>query len=111
MTQEELVNVIAFIRDSASWRVEGPTLDDVVWLDEVYSKPTQAEIDAGAVELAWYEVRRRRNGLLLESDWTHTTDAPLSETEKTAWFNYRQTLRDIPQDFATPEDVVWPEKP
>jgi len=24
---------------------------------------------------------------------------------------YRQSLRDLPQTFANPEDVVWPTKP
>ena len=30
---------------------------------------------------------------------------------KEAWLTYRQALRDLPQNFETPEEVVWPELP
>jgi len=30
---------------------------------------------------------------------------------KKAWLTYRQALRDIPQTFSTPEEVVRPNKP
>jgi len=31
--------------------------------------------------------------------------------DKEAWATYRQTLRDIPQTFASPADVIWPTAP
>ena len=49
-----------------------------------------------------------RNAKLAESDWTQVADTPV---DKTVWATYRQALRDIPQDFATPEEVVWPTLP
>jgi hypothetical protein len=60
---------------------------------------------------AWAEVREERDRLLAASDWTQVGDAPLTDVELNAWQDYRQTLRDIPQDFPTPDDVVWPEQP
>jgi hypothetical protein len=62
-------------------------------------------------EEKWADIRSRRNVLLTACDWTQVADAPLTEEQKTAWRNYRQALRDIPQAFATPEDVVWPDSP
>ena len=59
-------------------------------------------------ELKWECVRGFRNRLLSESDWTQLSDSPL---EKNLWANYRTELRNIPQNFATPEDVIWPSRP
>lgn len=52
-----------------------------------------------------------RNKLLQESDWTQLPDAVLTEAERTAWQEYRQKLRDIPQDFSDPNLVTFPERP
>tara|TARA_B100000035_G_C20933522_1_gene524140 strand:+ start:606 stop:986 length:381 start_codon:yes stop_codon:yes gene_type:complete len=57
----------------------------------------------------WEEVRTERNRLLTESDWTQNQDVP--ETTRNAWTTYRQTLRDIPSTYSSPEEVVWPTKP
>jgi len=63
------------------------------------------------VTLSWRDVKGRRNQLLSESDWTQLPDAVLTLEEKSAWQNYRQKLRDIPQDYATPDDVIFPTPP
>lgn len=69
-------------------------------------------IDLYAVAVdRWLIVKAKRNTLLAETDWTQNLDAVLSIEEKAAWQEYRQALRDIPQDFANPEDVIWPVKP
>jgi len=54
-------------------------------------------------------VRERRNNLLVETDWTQTTDVPQATKDK--WAPYRQALRDVPQQAGFPESVVWPVKP
>ena len=73
--------------------------------------PTQAEIEAeisSAVEEEnWNEVRRKRNNKLYNSDWTQSSDSPLSDAKKTEWATYRQALRDLPasenpNEFPTP---------
>ncbi|HOB44347.1 MAG TPA: tail fiber assembly protein, partial [Bacillota bacterium] len=56
----------------------------------------------------WAAIRIVRNRLLAECDWTQIPDVPLTEEQKEAWREYRQALRDIPQTFATPDEVVWP---
>ena len=57
------------------------------------------------------EVRQGRDKLITETDWTQTLDCPLSDEKKAEFLAYRQTLRDIPQTYSNPDDVVWPSKP
>ncbi|MCL9999226.1 MAG: phage tail assembly chaperone [Erythrobacter sp.] len=42
--------------------------------------------------------RRRRDQLLAASDWTQLPDSPLSSSERAAWGEYRQQLRDLDMD-------------
>lgn len=53
-------------------------------------------------------VRKQRDQLLKDSDWTQLTDAPI---DKTIWVTYRQDLRDITLQEGFPFDIVWPEIP
>jgi hypothetical protein len=77
----------------------------------------QAEATAwanGAFDRAIAGLRQRRNSLIASSDWTVLSDSPLSETEKTAWLEYRQDLRDITEGLNTEakvKAVVFPDKP
>lgn len=59
------------------------------------------------------EIRRIRDKLLADSDWTQLPDAQssMSAYTKEAWAIYRQSLRDIPEQESFPENVVWPIKP
>lgn len=59
--------------------------------------------------LTWDIIRIQRNFLLQQSDYTQLPDFP--EAKKAEWATYRQALRDIPQTYATPEEVIWPTKP
>ena len=61
--------------------------------------------------IKWDAVREHRKRLLSECDWTQLPDAPFSLEEKEAWAIYRQMLRNIPEDFTAPDDVVFPEIP
>lgn len=55
------------------------------------------------------EQRIKRSRLLKESDWTQLPDVPL--TNKTGWANYRQQLRDIPEQSGYPYNINWPMPP
>ena len=57
------------------------------------------------------QVRAQRNSLLSLSDWTQLADAPLTTEQKQAWAEYRQALRDVPEQAGFPENVVWPSAP
>ena len=50
--------------------------------------------------------RRRRDQLLAASDWTQLPDSPLSSSERAAWGEYSQQLRDLDMD-----GEGWPEAP
>lgn len=54
------------------------------------------------------EIRVQRNQLLVESDWTQVSDAPV---DKQAWATYRQELRDITTQEGFPFEVIFPVKP
>ena len=60
---------------------------------------------------AWKNVREARNNRLAESDWSMIEDNQLTEAQKSSWKTYRQQLRDLPETFNKPEDVVFPEQP
>jgi len=52
--------------------------------------------------------RTQRDALLSESDWTQVPDAPVDQA---AWAEYRQALRDLPQQAGFPTEITWPQKP
>ena len=56
----------------------------------------------------WERMRLIRNGLLAESDWTQSADAPV---DSAAWADYRQALRDFPESWAVGPVAVFPEPP
>ena len=56
----------------------------------------------------WAEVRNQRNRKLQETDWQMTKALETGE-DASDLRNYRQKLRDIPQDQANPFSITWPE--
>ena len=57
---------------------------------------------------AWKCVRKQRNDLLIECDWTQGADVP--DAIKTAWVSYRQALREVTKQ-SDPDNITWPTKP
>ena len=57
------------------------------------------------------ELRRKRDKLLMESDWTQSRDLTLTNDE--AWKKYRQDLRDLPQTITdiAGNEIEYPSKP
>ena len=96
------------------WSLNGDTYDGLTFHDDG-PVPSQADLDGLWPSVrdarAWDAIRVERDALLTASDWTVLPDAPLTTAQKTAWKTYRQTLRDLPQTFATPDGIVWPEQP
>lgn len=67
--------------------------------------------DAGMMQAEWAAVRANRNRLLRATDVTQVVDSPLTEDQRLEVANYRQALRDLPEQVADPFAVAWPEKP
>ena len=57
------------------------------------------------------DIKDKRNMLLSETDYLTNNDYPLSEAQKDEIRQFRQLLRDIPQQPGFPENVVWPTVP
>lgn len=57
------------------------------------------------------KAREERELLLKESDYILMPDYPATEENKTAWAEYRQALRDLPEQEGWPVNIVWPKKP
>jgi len=80
-------------------------------------QPTLASIDTQISDSEiesyqrWKIIRAERDKLLKGSDYLILADAPVDETQKQEWATYRQALRDIPQNYDSPDEVVYPTKP
>lgn len=80
---------------------------------EIAQRKTEEDAwKAGAFDRAIAGLRSKRNSILASSDWTVLSDSPL--TNKTAWLEYRQDLRDITEGVNTVAKVnavTFPDKP
>jgi hypothetical protein len=83
-------------------------LDDVVHETVISRDETDEEVN----EREWLIVRANRDALLKQTDVKVLADrwSLLTDTEKSEISTYRQQLRDIPQTFTRPQDVIWPTK-
>jgi len=63
----------------------------------------------GKFDVDWYTVRKERDNLLKQTDWWALKDLTMSQGKK----DYRQALRDLPQDYAEANDAAdnWPVMP
>jgi len=66
-------------------------------------------IEEGQRDVTWKEIRETRDYYLKETDWLAVKDRTMSQ----AWKDYRQALRDLPQDHAEANDAAdnWPQPP
>lgn len=82
--------------------VEQPLPDDLKNLtdEQIAELIRNSELD---------NLRRIRNQLLAETDWTQFEDIQQEIRDK--WKPYRQSLRDITKTHSSTNDVVWPTKP
>jgi hypothetical protein len=78
-----------------------------------YDTPSQESLEDALAELQaevpWEHVRSRRDGLLDDSDHVLMPDYPMAD--KSDWEDYRQALRDVPQQDVLPDEVIWPDIP
>lgn len=76
--------------------------DFQTWLAEGNTPLSSEEPDP------WKPIRQKRDQLIRDSDWTMIPGATVDQAQ---WSAYRQILRDLPQTYSNPEDVVWPTTP
>ena len=86
-----------------------PFIDgDYVKEYEVVSLTTDEKTAVNNTE--WKGVRALRDNKLRLSDWTQLGDSPLSDSKKTEWKTYRQSLRDITKQ-TDPFNITWATEP
>lgn len=56
-------------------------------------------------------MRARRDRMLKGCDWTQLADSPLTDDQRSAWRDYRQALRDLPEASGHPDTIAWPDRP
>lgn len=78
---------------------------DATW---IYWTQIDTEKNGVPVEYVWERLRNRRDILLTNTDYRMVTDAPW-DTQN--WANYRQALRDLPDNTSDPRLAQWPEAP
>ena len=82
---------------------------------EVVQKPAEPSESTEVLQaLCMRRLKKVRNELLVESDWTQLNDVALTSTKKSEWSTYRQQLRDLPSNYTTEtnyRNVVWPSAP
>ncbi len=66
-------------------------------------------IDSQELEVSWDDVRKYRDLALNNTDWWALKDLTMSQAKK----DYRQALRDLPQDYEDANDAAdnWPVMP
>jgi len=67
--------------------------------------------DIGASTDYETNMRNFRDISLNVSDWTQLPDTPLSDTDRQAWANYRQALRDFPSTWIPGPTADFPDPP
>ena len=70
-----------------------------IWLNEA----KQYDYDKAAAE-----IRKQRDALLNDTDWTQMPDSALSQEKQERYRIYRQALRDVPEQEGFPYDVIFP---
>lgn len=66
-------------------------------------------VEEKMIDYDWDQVRRLRDRALADSDWRALKDVTLANP----WKEYRQALRDLPQNHADANSACdnWPEAP
>ena len=65
---------------------------------------------AEAIRDKWTVIRIERTQLLMTSDFTQISDAPITDEKRAEWVTYRQALRNITIQ-TDPFNITWPVSP
>lgn len=75
--------------------VKKPTLLD---LEKYYKLAIERE-EREDVATCWKELKKKRNKLLEETDWTQYADVPIVKQTRSRYRDYRKYLRDAPSRY------------
>ena len=120
----DIGDALSALRPNCEYMLEGENYSGITWLDKNQTLPTEQEVLEKLEELKkerpFVLLRKERNRLISETDWTQLKDIDLDIIRERNWKNYRQALRDLPaksnpklDDYGglDMKSVVWPDKP
>jgi hypothetical protein len=98
--------VVAMNHFEGSWVIKDESkYENIEWLSEDVPKPSEEEVMAKLKEVQDAEpmrvLRIKREKVLEKTDKYMTFDFPMTEDERVAMRDYRQMLRDLPQEGIT----------
>lgn len=95
-------------KDLSNWYVT-----EAESIDAVAGKVYDPEIDSFVpdIEEKARAAREERDQKLSSSDWLVLRSQETGEPVPTQWREYRQALRDLPEQSGFPFDIDWPEEP
>jgi hypothetical protein len=67
--------------------------------------------DTARLDRLRFEIRKERDERLAACDWVVAKYTERAMTVPEAWVDYRQALRDIPNQIGFPLAVQWPDEP
>ena len=122
MTRLGIVDAISALHPTAQFTTNNGKIEE--WHSSEITQPTEEEINTKLNQLVTEEpfklLREERNRLIAETDWTQLKDISLDSIREKNWKEYRQALRDLPNE-STPKldssgkldmsSVTWPDKP
>ena len=111
-----LSNVVGEYGHKGRWSYDGDTPEEIYETLNFYGnteKPPKdefiARLEAEHQKLNSIDLRKKRNKLLAECDWTQSRDVVLPNDDE--WKTYRQALRDLPETTTDYNNVIYPLKP
>jgi Phage tail assembly chaperone protein len=95
---------------SSSYVIEEDKVREIIITRDKTPEELQEE-ENKEIEMQWYQIRNQRDDLLKQSDLLVLVDKweTYSPERQNEIRNYRQALRDLPQNFQDPSEVIWPE--
>tara|TARA_Y100001960_G_C14461887_1_gene722478 strand:+ start:314 stop:823 length:510 start_codon:yes stop_codon:yes gene_type:complete len=106
-TQDDIVGLIGDSFKEKKLTVTSCTKKDGKWV-RVF---THEKVHGEDLEKYRRQLRGKRDELLAQSDWTQSSDSPLSDKKKAEWAKYRQELRDLPEKYDHPVFCKYPTAP
>jgi hypothetical protein len=115
LAEANIVPVTAFTGqapiDGNEYTIEIQQQQDDSWAQVLVQKEIpQAQYDNNVARHA-QAVKADRDRMIAGTDWIVTKSAEAGEPVPQAWKDYRQALRDIPEQVGFPFQVTWPTRP
>ena len=88
-------------------------LGDLSWLGDSFIDQGWFEVgEETTIPPTKEEANATIEAHLRDTAWTVAADnTAMTKSQRAAWIEYRQALRDVPLQLGFPENIVWPTQP